>query len=67
LAVLGLRVQDIHRSDDRARVEIDTQRSLARTDVLTGLPNCRGLHDRLAEAPPAAAPLQLLVSGRIVR
>ena len=43
MAVLGLRVQAIHRNADRARVESETLRTMAHTDVLTGLPNRRGL------------------------
>jgi diguanylate cyclase (GGDEF)-like protein len=47
MAVLGLRVQTIHRSADRARLEADALRKLAHTDALTGLPNRRGLQERL--------------------
>ena len=47
MAVLGLRVHQIHRSADRARLEADTLRALAQTDALTGLPNRRGLQERL--------------------
>jgi diguanylate cyclase len=38
MAVLGMRVQSIHRSADRAQLEADAQRRLAETDALTGLP-----------------------------
>jgi diguanylate cyclase (GGDEF)-like protein len=47
MAVLGLRVQTIHRNADRTRVESETLRALAHTDALTGLPNRRGLHGHL--------------------
>lgn len=60
LGVLGLRVQEIHRSADRARVETETLRALALTDALTGLPNRRGLNECLAAALPQATPQQLL-------
>ena len=60
MGVLGLRVQTIHRSADRARVESEALRTLAHTDALTGLPNRRGLQDKLAVALPLASPQQLL-------
>ena len=60
MGVLGLRVQAIHRNADRARLESETLRALAHTDALTGLPNRRGLQDRLAAALPLATPQQLL-------
>jgi diguanylate cyclase (GGDEF)-like protein len=60
MAVLGLRVQTIHRNADRVRLEGDALRKLAQTDALTGLPNRRGLHERLAAALPQAAPGRLL-------
>jgi diguanylate cyclase (GGDEF)-like protein len=60
MAVLGLRVQEIHRSADRARLESDALRALAHTDALTGLPNRRGLHDRLSAALPRGNPQQML-------
>ncbi|MEO7152411.1 MAG: diguanylate cyclase [Burkholderiaceae bacterium] len=47
MAVLGVRVQSIHRSADRARIETDAMRTLAHTDALTGLPNRRGLQMRM--------------------
>jgi diguanylate cyclase (GGDEF)-like protein len=50
MAVLGLRVQTIHRNADRTRVESETLRALAHTDSLTGLPNRRGLHGHLRQA-----------------
>lgn len=60
MGVLGLRVQTIHRSADRARVESEALRALAHTDALTGLPNRRGLQERLAVALPRAQSHQLL-------
>jgi diguanylate cyclase len=60
MAVLGLRVQAIHRSADRARVEGDALRKLALTDALTGLPNRRGLQERLSALLPQAEPGKLL-------
>lgn len=60
MAVLGLRVQTIHRTADRARVESETLRTMAHTDALTGLPNRRGLLDRLAMLLPASRPDRLL-------
>ncbi|MGQ3051293.1 MAG: diguanylate cyclase domain-containing protein [Roseateles sp.] len=56
MGVLGLRVQAMHRSADRARLESEGLRALAQTDALTGLPNRRGLQDRLAGALPQATP-----------
>ncbi|MFO1267316.1 MAG: diguanylate cyclase [Rubrivivax sp.] len=50
MAVLGLRVQQIHRDADRMQLEAEAQRRLAETDALTGLPNRRGLQSRLAAA-----------------
>ncbi|MFK7964753.1 MAG: diguanylate cyclase [Burkholderiaceae bacterium] len=47
MAVLSNRVKSIHQHADRARVENDTLRNLAHTDMLTGLPNRRGLNDHL--------------------
>lgn len=47
MGVLGLRVQELHRGADRARMEAETQRTLAQTDALTGLPNRRGLQQQL--------------------
>ncbi len=60
MAVLGLRVQTIHRRADRARVEADTLRTLAHTDALTGLPNRRGLQGFLARALQRCNPNQIL-------
>ena len=60
MAVLGLRVQTIHRSADRARVEADTLRTMAHTDALTGLPNRRGLQERLQVELARCTPNQVL-------
>ncbi|MCV2218515.1 diguanylate cyclase [Thauera sp. Sel9] len=60
MGVLGLRVQAIHRSADRARVESDTLRALAHTDALTGLPNRRGLQIHLGAALRDTAPQRVL-------
>lgn len=60
MAVLGLRVQTIHREADRARVETEALRALAQTDALTGLPNRRGLHEHLARGLQRCTPQQLL-------
>ena len=56
MGVLGVRVQAMHRSADRARLECEGLRTLAHPDALTGLPNRRGLQDRLAAALPQATP-----------
>lgn len=47
MAVLGRRVKTIHSNADRARLESETLRTMANTDVLTGLPNRRGLNTHL--------------------
>ena len=60
MAVLGVRVQSIHRHADRVRLEAETLRSLAHTDALTGLPNRRGLQSQLALALHSCAPNRLL-------
>ena len=60
MVVLGLRVQSIHSNADRARIESATLRTMAHTDVLTGLPNRRGLDDRLQAALAQARPGQML-------
>ena len=60
MAVLGMRVQAVHRQADRARVETETLRALAHTDALTGLPNRRGLQERIS------AELQLCGPGRVL-
>ena len=60
MAVLGLRVQAIHRNADRARLETETLRTLSQTDALTGLPNRRGLQERLQLGLQGATPQQML-------
>jgi diguanylate cyclase len=60
MGVLSLRVQAIHRTADRARLETETLRALSQTDALTGLPNRRGLQDRLQAALQRATPQQML-------
>jgi diguanylate cyclase (GGDEF)-like protein len=60
MAVLGLRVKAIHSNADRARVESETLRAMAHTDALTGLPNRRGLNDRLGLALRDAVPGRML-------
>ncbi|MBE0549918.1 MAG: GGDEF domain-containing protein [Rubrivivax sp.] len=60
MLVLGLRVQAMHRSADRARVESETLHALAHTDALTGLPNRRGLQSWLDSALEHCAPGRLL-------
>ncbi|URI06912.1 sensor domain-containing diguanylate cyclase [Aquincola tertiaricarbonis] len=60
MVVLALRVQAIHRHAERARVETHRLRDLAHTDALTGLPNRRGLHDRMLPALAESTPDQLL-------
>ncbi len=60
MAVLGLRVKNIHRNAERTRLESETLRTLAHTDVLTGLPNRRGLHEHLAAALHIVGPQRML-------
>ena len=60
MLVLGLRVQSLHRSADRARVESEALRALAHTDALTGLPNRRSLEAELSTALPQAGRKQQL-------
>lgn len=60
MVVLGLRVQAINQTADRARVEGDALRKLALTDALTGLPNRRGLNEQLAALLPQATPGRML-------
>ena len=60
MAVLGVRVQSIHRHADRVRLEAETLRALAYTDALTGLPNRRGLQSHLALALHLCTPNRLL-------
>lgn len=60
MVVLAMRVQAIHRHAERARIESHALRDLAHTDPLTGLPNRRGLHDRMEPALQGASDTQLL-------
>ncbi|MCR5867560.1 MULTISPECIES: diguanylate cyclase [Aquincola] len=60
MVVLAMRVQAIHRHAERTRIESHALRNLAHTDALTGLPNRRGLHDRLEPALQACSSEQLL-------
>ncbi|MBL8344632.1 MAG: GGDEF domain-containing protein [Rubrivivax sp.] len=59
MAVLGLRVQRIHRNADRMQLEAEAQRRLAETDVLTGLPNRRGLQGHLDQALRRSGPRRM--------
>jgi len=59
MAVLGLRVQSIHRNADRVQLEADAQRRLAETDALTGLPNRRGLQGQLEAALRGSSPRRM--------
>lgn len=45
--VLGVRIENLRASAQRAHLERDALRSLAHTDALTGLPNRRGLSEVL--------------------
>jgi len=56
MAVLGRRVKTIHSNADRARLESETLRTMANSDVLTGLPNRRGLNDHLSAMLRDASP-----------
>ncbi len=59
LVVLGLRMDEVRQSAHRVHAERDVMRSLAETDALTGLPNRRGLRQRLEASLPACAPGRL--------
>ena len=52
MRVLGVRIEDLRASAQRAHLESAALRSLAHTDALTGLPNRRGLNDALARVLP---------------
>jgi diguanylate cyclase len=52
MRVLGVRIEDLRTSAQRAHLERDALRSLAHTDALTGLPNRRGLNDALVRVLP---------------
>ncbi len=56
LVVLGMRMDEVRQSAHRVHAERDVMRSLAETDALTGLPNRRGLRQRLDASLPACAP-----------
>ena len=59
LVVLSLRMHELRQSAHRVHAERDVMRSLAETDALTGLPNRRGLRQRLDAVLPACAPGRL--------
>jgi diguanylate cyclase len=59
LVVLGMRTEEVRQSAHRSHAERDVMRSLAETDALTGLPNRRGLRQRLEASLPACAPGRL--------
>ncbi|MGE4050644.1 MAG: diguanylate cyclase [Piscinibacter sp.] len=56
MRVLGVRIEELRASAQRAHVERDALRSLALTDALTGLPNRRGLSDVLARSLAECTP-----------
>jgi diguanylate cyclase (GGDEF)-like protein len=56
MRLLGVRIDDLRASAQRAHLERDTLRALALTDALTGLPNRRGLTDSLGRLLPGATP-----------
>jgi diguanylate cyclase len=56
LGVLGIRIDELRSSMQRAQAERDTLRAIAHTDSLTGLPNRRSLNERLARAVAECAP-----------
>ncbi|MDB5818067.1 MAG: periplasmic/7TM domain sensor diguanylate cyclase [Rhizobacter sp.] len=58
--VLGVRMEATRTAAQRALVERDSLVALAYTDPLTGLPNRRGLNERLALALAERAPDKLL-------
>jgi diguanylate cyclase (GGDEF)-like protein len=60
MGVLAHRAQLLQRQAERSRAEGDTLRRLAHTDALTGLPNRRGLQERLHQVLPAAGPGRLV-------
>ena len=55
MRVLGVRIDNIRQSAQRAQIERDTLRSLAHTDALTGLPNRRGLNESLQRLVAASS------------
>ncbi len=58
--VITLRGRAAQAEASNATRERDSLRSLAQTDSLTGLPNRRGLHNRLTAALPHATPEHML-------
>lgn len=56
MRVLGVRIEELRASAQRAHLERDALRSLALTDALTGLPNRRGLSDVLARSLAGCSP-----------
>jgi diguanylate cyclase len=59
LVVLSMRMDEVRQSAHRVHAERDVMRSLAETDALTGLPNRRGLRQRLDASLPACVPGRL--------
>jgi diguanylate cyclase (GGDEF)-like protein len=59
MRVLGVRIEDLRSSAQRAHLERDALRSLAHTDALTGLPNRRGLNEALDRVLPACTPTRM--------
>lgn len=59
MRVLGVRIEELRASAQRAHLERDALRSLALTDALTGLPNRRGLSEVLAGALPHSTPQRM--------
>jgi diguanylate cyclase len=59
LVVVGMRMDEVRQSAHRVHAERDVMRTLAETDALTGLPNRRGLRQRLDASLPACAPGRL--------
>jgi diguanylate cyclase (GGDEF)-like protein len=60
MRILGIRIEDMRASAQRAHLERDALRSLAHTDALTGLPNRRGLNEALSRVLPSCAPEQVV-------
>lgn len=56
MRVLGVRIEELRTSAQRAHLERDALRSLALTDALTGLPNRRGLSEVLARSLSSCSP-----------
>jgi diguanylate cyclase (GGDEF)-like protein len=55
MRVLGVRIEALRASAQRAHLERDALRSMAHTDALTGLPNRRGLSEVLQQALPRSS------------